>query len=91
MTPVYYFLFKSVNSSVYCPQHYDTGSHIHTSILFHYEKDTIMNVTIIGATGDIGSHVTQFAVRKGHTVNAFDISAANIAKLGEAAIEGQIL
>lgn len=42
-----------------------------------------MNVTIIGATGDIGSHVTQCAVRKGYTVNAFDISAANIAKLGE--------
>jgi hypothetical protein len=35
VTPVYYFLFKSVNSSVYCPQHYDTGFHIHASSLFH--------------------------------------------------------
>ena len=43
-----------------------------------------MNVTIIGATGDIGSLVTQFAVGKGYTVNAFDISAAHSAKLGEA-------
>ena len=50
-----------------------------------------MNVTIIGATGDIGSLVTQYAVGKGYTVNAFDMSAANIAKLGAAANDGHIL
>jgi len=55
-----------------------------------------MNILVVGATGDVGSAVIKSAVEKGHKVKAFDISKANIDKLGEAKnriefIEGDIL
>jgi len=43
-----------------------------------------MNITVIGALGDVGSAVAKNAVDKGHRVNGFDVSKANIAKLGPA-------
>jgi len=55
-----------------------------------------MNILVVGAIGDIGSAVTKAAVEKGHSVKAFDVSKANIDKLGEAKnkvefFEGDIL
>ena len=55
-----------------------------------------MNILVIGALGDMGSAVTKIAVQKGHSVRAFDVSKANIDKLGEAKdkvvfFEGDIL
>ena len=55
-----------------------------------------MNILVVGATGDVGSAVIKTAVEKRHKVKAFDISKANIDKLGEAKnriefIEGDIL
>ena len=55
-----------------------------------------MNILVVGATGDVGSAVIKNAVEKGHKVKAFDISKANIDKLGEAKnkvefFEGDIL
>lgn len=41
-----------------------------------------MNILAVGALGDVGSAVTKKAVAKGHRVKAFDVSKANIAKLG---------
>jgi NADH dehydrogenase len=43
-----------------------------------------MNIVVIGAVGDVGSAVTKCAVEKGHRVAAFDVSRANMAKLGPA-------
>lgn len=43
-----------------------------------------MNILVIGALGDVGSAVTKKAVDKGHRVKAFDVSKANLTKLGEA-------
>ena len=55
-----------------------------------------MNILVVGATGDVGSAVIKNAVEEGHKVKAFDISKANINKLGEAKnkvefFEGDIL
>jgi len=43
-----------------------------------------MNIVVIGALGDLGSAVVKCAVEKGHRVAAFDVSKANMAKLGPA-------
>jgi NADH dehydrogenase len=43
-----------------------------------------MNIVVIGALGDVGSAVAKSAVEKGHRVAAFDVSMANMAKLGPA-------
>ncbi len=43
-----------------------------------------MNIVVIGALGDVGSAVAKCAVEKGHRVAAFDVSKANMAKLGTA-------
>ena len=56
----------------------------------------IMNILVVGATGDVGSAVINNAVEKGHKVKAFDISKAHVDKLGEAQkrvefFEGDIL
>jgi len=43
-----------------------------------------MNILVVGALGDVGSAVTKKAAERGHRVKAFDVSKANIAKLGPA-------
>jgi len=41
-----------------------------------------MNIMVIGALGDVGSAVTKNAVDRGHRVKVFDVSKANMGKLG---------